>query len=216
MWVMLIKRIPVQNPPPFISIHWAVEWDSFSHEIRVFERLFNFYAGRTEPFDDIIYDLFRHLSKNNPSYRKDFDVSEITRKNVKSFYEKHRNKIKAYLRTRTLYDKHGEVSNWFGAMKIRFKDDEIRIFPHEYSIISKKNMHIYMNETHELVPSDTASKKFIEQNLTKRQRPIYEASLMDGCTHFQAMLNTMGKPIDDFPDPIGYYVAKPQYLNIFE
>lgn len=217
MWVMIIKKLSIQNPPPRCSIHWAKNYDNLDRETKQFRGLFSFSSYLTEAHQNIAYALMKYLCKGKEPYLKDYDISDITKNNVNSFYEQHREKIREFLADKDLYDPMwmGLEPNYFGAKRIVFEEEEFVIFPHEYSIVSLENMHIYMEDSHELVPGNTAEKRFIRDNLSKGQRRIYDASLVDGCNHRQAILNVMGKPIDDFPEPIGWYKMKPEYQAYF-
>jgi len=110
------------------------------------------------------------------------------------------------------YDLYGVVPNFGKARKIIYRGSQIRVFSHECTFISdfKKFAKAY-----DLIAGDTAGEMLMDRHLTKGQRFIFDAALMDGCDEYQAMLVVMGKEVNDVPAPIGWFRLKESYANYF-
>lgn len=115
----------------------------------------------------------------------------------------------------TQEDTFGMAPTWARAMKISYKGSDIRVFPHEYSVVRPEVMREYVFgvegegiPSHTLVENNEASKMMLKIAKDTDLRTIYEAALVDGCNHAMAEMVTLGVPIDDvsyeFP-PIGWY-----------
>jgi hypothetical protein len=129
------------------------------------------------------------------------------------------------------YDEHGGIApdlrsrlwnepDWKGARKIRFKNNDIRIFPHEFNPLSTDVMRTLINGSVLLLhkQSSTASEEPITTELEGEARVIYEEALVAGCDHAQAMMVAHGIdptiPDAEFP-PIGWYSCVPEYARHF-
>lgn len=113
------------------------------------------------------------------------------------------------------YDYFGKVPNWDGAMKIHYKGQDIRVFPHEFNLLPPDRMRNYVFglegegvPTHVLEPTDEAGEHMLKIVKDGDLRQIYDAALVDGCTPAQAEMVALGIPLDEgaieFP-PMGWY-----------
>lgn len=112
-----------------------------------------------------------------------------------------------------------DADEWEGARKIRYKNSEIRVFPHEFNLVETKFIEEMVNGgAHALVPESVAEEAMIHKVLKKGQREIYEAALIDGCTEAQAMATALGQDVTlpnwKFP-PIGWYRPAEKYAKFF-
>jgi hypothetical protein len=113
----------------------------------------------------------------------------------------------------------GREPDYANARRIRFAERDVRVWPHEFSAIKPEKMRFLVNENAlTLESSDVASDTLIEKALKKGQRFIYEAALVDGCNHAEAMMVAFGKdptiPDADFP-LIGWYKCADEYARMF-
>jgi hypothetical protein len=126
--------------------------------------------------------------------------------------------------TATFYSHFGKDPNWIGARKIHFAGSDIRVFPHEFTVLKPENMRFYVfgdhysEASHEFVSEETATDQMVKGILEGDDRFVYDAALVDGCNPAQAMATAMGMDIT-IPDsefaPLGWYRAKPEVLEIF-
>ncbi len=117
----------------------------------------------------------------------------------------------------------GKEPNWADARQILYKEEVIRIFPHEFNAVGER-MKLYVvgegesEPSHHLVPSTVAEERLLRDVKTGVRKEIYDAALMDGCTHAQALMVAWGKDItlDDFEVPaIGWYRCRREYAELF-
>jgi hypothetical protein len=127
------------------------------------------------------------------------------------------------------------MPDWDNAVAIFYKGEKIRVFPHEFSKMTRGKMHEYIigNEgfltSHELVTADviTAAQKRLDEITDEALKPIRDAALLDGASPEMAMQIAMGvdvlvpdegieDPDDDcgFP-PIGWYRCHEEYAKYF-
>ena len=98
-----------------------------------------------------------------------------------------------------------------GAMAIYYKGEKIKVWRYEYSEMKMENWPLYYPEMYDLIPDGKTAELMISLRLTKSQRPIYDAALVDGCNDYQALLVATGNNVDDAPAPIGWFKIKPEY-----
>ena len=114
---------------------------------------------------------------------------------------------------------HWGIEPDFGtARKIIFEGEQIRIFDYEFSAPSPENLHIYINESHELMAGSVAEEDFINNTLCGKKKILYQSARIMGCDHYQAMLTVMGVDIFDPKyevPPIGWYKIRPEYGQYF-
>jgi hypothetical protein len=208
---MIIKIVDVSieiRPEP-LGIYWGVPWGV---DDKILSQML------TQMRADDLEDLCKSL--NFP-----YHCVLATRANGKPRYnqllEQHREDIISKLEgfTTELVDNmsgiEGLSPNRAGKLRIMVNDHPVGIFPHEFSILTEENMSIYLEDhCHELCLSGQAEEEL--EHLTKEQKPIYEASLLDGCNHYEATLNSMGKKIvTGFPPAIGWYKPHPDLVAQF-
>ncbi len=219
MWIMLRTKLPTEVSPPKMSLFWSVLWPG--------------------PWDDSMLGKIDRSGFGIGAY----DPEETTDKRVKGRLTKRQLESFDYrplseeeLKKEVFLDKNGFgfVPNWARARKIHYKETDIRIFPHEFSDIDNEKMQFYLNENaFEIVPNSVAENtliygsdgrtvedrpKFISEYPQSEQRLIYEAALIDGCTHAQALIVAFGgDPSDEVSTipPIGWYKLKPEYASVF-
>lgn len=111
--------------------------------------------------------------------------------------------------------------NWAKARKIVFDGEEIRLFSHEYSVVKEENLHAYVyseEPSHVFRAGNTAEFVLIEKALETDDKLVYDAALVDGATHAQALATALGVDITtaglEFP-PIGWYEMVEEYKRIF-
>lgn len=109
--------------------------------------------------------------------------------------------------------------DYLGARKIRYKGENIRVWPHEFSEIETPKLMGWINqEAFELISDSVAEEELIEEVLSKGKRKVYDAALVDGCTSAQAMMVAFGKdPTLEDPElpAIGWYKCAEQYARYF-
>lgn len=127
-----------------------------------------------------------------------------------------------------LYDEFGKQPNGQKARQILYKGQTIRVWANEFSVLGKENMRLYVlgddnaDPSHEFVPEGVASEKNLRNILEEDDRFIYDAALLDGCSHQQALQVALGNEVvesetgSDFGfAPIGWYRCVPGYAEIF-
>jgi len=119
----------------------------------------------------------------------------------------------------------GLEPNYIKARAIQYKGHSIRVLPHEYKQMPSDKMRDYtqglMGEeipSHELVAVGPGDEALISAALKGEQQHIYDAALVDGAIHEQALLTALGVDLfavgADYP-PIGWYRCKPEYASIY-
>lgn len=114
-------------------------------------------------------------------------------------------------------DLWGKEPNWKKARAIFYKGEKIRVFPHEFSVLKSENMASYANgNALELVEDESITKVLGGRTLkTRSQHEVYDAALVDGCNHWEAMMVAFGEePTGDFP-PVGWWRLREDYASIF-
>lgn len=115
------------------------------------------------------------------------------------------------------YDHFGKEPNWNKTVRIRYDNQDIRLFAHEFSVTTKENMDIYLNEdgAYELRPYDIQGDMLMSFLLNKEFLPTYEAALLDGCPPNLAQLVALGQDFDVEYPPVGYYEPHPELVAMF-
>lgn len=120
----------------------------------------------------------------------------------------------------------GVDPEWDNAVKIFYKGSEIRVFPHEFSILSDERMRLYIfgdnngDPSHQLVMADVATPEqfAINEILDEATKPIHDAALLDGASEAMATAVALGMdvslPDSQFP-PVGWYRCRVEYAEIF-
>lgn len=124
----------------------------------------------------------------------------------------------------SVFTQLGREPNWLGARKVHFQGADVRLFPNEFSLMNDGKMRLYVlgdgeeEGSHVFMSGDAAGAELLDAALNGEQKPIYDAALVDGATHEQALIVALGGDISDeemsFP-PIGWYRVKPKYGLIF-
>ncbi len=100
------------------------------------------------------------------------------------------------------------------AVKIIYEGEAIRLYPHEFNEDKGLLKELLVEQAVIFHPFAVAPGKSLP-NLTEEQREIYDAALVDGCDHFQALLVVFGKDPEDTLPPTGWYELKPEYREWF-
>jgi hypothetical protein len=125
----------------------------------------------------------------------------------------------------TILDQTGYVPNEEKAVGIWYKKHQIRLFPHEYSIMTPERMRDYIFGiegeniiTHELVPRAEADSLMLQLAEDTDLRAVRESAIIDGCNEAQAYALLLGMDIEvassDYP-PVGWWRCKHEYAGIY-
>jgi hypothetical protein len=208
MWIMLIKKLPTKPSPPKLSIFWSDEWMNEEIVVSQFKRMYG--TWRRDGLKEI-----------DPNFFLDEDGNRLNDTLLQA-------KMIAWMQVkesdRLYYEGFGADANWAKARSIFYKGERIRVFPEEFSILTHENMSLYIGMTgdapsHELVPDTVSSQKVVHEALEGSLKEVYDAALVDGCTHAQAVAMALGIGFDDpagesglasFP-PMGWYRCIPEY-----
>ncbi len=201
-WVMIISQLPIETPPPYMSIFFAIPYPmDIQSELktiknnkieRVRRALWKFYGYEREAVNEMSNEEVLKLNEN----------LEINLDLIDGIY----------------YDDFQlDTNRRLGALQIRYEGQQIRVFPEEYSVIKKEHMPIYTSFCifHEVL-SDFSD--FWKKPKNPDERFIYEAALIDGCNDFQANNVLSGKnadEVDDLPPPNGWYEVPKKYCEYF-
>ena len=112
----------------------------------------------------------------------------------------------------------GKEPRWDQARKIVYKDQQIRVVPHEFSELTTKKMKLYLDGSHELIPGNVAEQDIMDSLLRGSKKRVYEAALVEGCTKYEARLMALGVDISEghYEIPaIGWYRIRPEYGLVF-
>jgi len=185
MWIMLITKLPTRPSPSKMSIHWAVPWPNKKLAEKQFKRV-------------------------SPKYK--FKKSRKKSRFVQGGPELEYSPIsKTYF---CQMWKGLQEPYWAGARKIHFGDVDIRVFPHEFSILTPENMHSYVSGSHEFVAGNAAGDKLMYDVTDGDLRLIHDAALLDGCNERQAVQMALGIDVSDehlYPEPLGWYRITKEY-----
>ena len=202
-WVMITTRLPVKDPPPFMSIFFAVPWP-----MDIPTSWQKIKQDKIEDVKKVLYTLY--------DYSKE-DINLMSDDEIINLNKEHR--IDHSLINGNYYNQFQfEVERRLNAMQIRYNGQQIRIFSNEYSDIKKENMALYAETFifHEVL-SDFSD--LWEKPKDPDEKFIYEAALLDGCNNFQASNILNGKTaeeVDDFPVPNGWYEVPEIYRAFFD
>lgn len=207
---MLREKLPTEVSPPKMSIFWSVPWYNNPVELK-----------------EVTNQIMRHMLQE--SGRDRYLSSEEFERLIRNpeDYEELSVRVKKYIdENETLFSitGFGREPNQARARKIRYKDEDIKVFPHEFSIISHENMKLYVQGdesgecSHELVTTDVAEETLLKEVTEGELKPILEAAQLDGCTLAQAILVALGMdislPDSEFP-PLGWYRVKKEYGLVY-
>lgn len=212
MWIMITREIPVlkEFQPKPMDIYWALPWNDTRPKIRevlalLDKRELNSILKMFIPkMDDRPY-LSRF--RNTTRWKNDqiFDNIELS------------NQILDYISTFHFFPDKNEIGftpNNLGKMRIIVNNENVGIFPHEFSKIKKEDMKEYLEKSHKLVMTDYIKEVF--DTFDEDQKFIRDAAMLDGCDYDQASRVAIGKdPAFDFPTPLGYYSCHEKYRSLF-
>ena len=192
-WIMLTEKLPTVVSPPKMSIFYATPWD---YDIERVKRDWLKYRYEGTP-----------SVENYRSFKREQMFPSLNHM-VKELQE---NKVD------TVSDLWSGVSSptESSAMKIMYKGEQIKVWGHEYNDMKVENWNEFYPQAYDLIPDTDVQSMYMDIKLTKGQRAIFDAALVDGCTNFQALLVTTGQDIDGSPAPIGWFRIKPEYGLIY-
>jgi hypothetical protein len=98
---------------------------------------------------------------------------------------------------------------------ILFKGERIRVYDHEYSIMTPKKFNDYYPEAYDFI--EESASIVPQANLDKDQKAIYDAARVDGCNDFQALLVSLGGSAEEseIPPPMGWFKIKDEYGRVY-
>ena len=109
----------------------------------------------------------------------------------------------------------GRNPDLLNARAIRFDGETIRVWPHEFSVMTTEKMRFYVAEqggAYTLRPEDATPgsplvKLLQDVTLDTDQRFVRDAALVDGCTPEQATLVALGEDVLEATEfaPLGWY-----------
>jgi hypothetical protein len=201
MWIMIITKLSTEVSPPKMSMFWSLPWpDDKISRMQI--------ARAMEDDEDRIQTRTRRRRRAEPSYR---DIDDYAAKHNLS-------EVTKWPALR------GFEPNWIGARKIHYKHNDIRVFPHEFSVLKPESMRMYIlgidggGHSHELVTDDVAQEKLVEQTLNTDQRFLYEYALLEGANPPQATMAALGYDVtveDAEFLAIGWYRCLREYAEFY-
>ena len=224
-WIILIKKLPTDPSPPKLSLHWAVPWpdDTWAKKQAntCSECGFEVTRKKNKYYDPVEDDPSEEWNltcdcEKGPTLNVTPEDREVV--SPIGFY----GQIK--VNGKTCYIALGKEHNWTGAVKINYKQEDIRCFPDEFNYLSAKSMREYINSgSHELVVSEhKPTEQVYDMIMNTDQRLVYEAALLDGASHNQAIMTAASGQIfvdegaTDIEFPVlGWYRCIPEYAGIF-
>lgn len=209
MWIMLTTKLPTNPSPPKLSMFWSVPWpDDVNSK----------YQKR------ICIECGQEVENPHEEDGSIYKNKRYTRMTIGQCGCEG-GSVFATEQTRTLPDKFGLLEpNWIGARMIRYKGSDIRVFPHEFSVMKLENMRLYIlgsghnSQSHELVKDEIVSSKMESLIMDTELKAVYDAALLDGCTEEQAYLTVSGQDITDEEvefAPLGWYRCMRHYAELF-
>jgi hypothetical protein len=192
-----------------LSIFWSVPWYDNPEEVK-----------------EVIESIMRTMLINEHGK---FQCWRDFKRSIKDpeEYKRLSKRVKKYIDENDTFPSRngfGREPNLARARKIRYKDEDIKIFPHEFSVISKENMRLYVQgdddseNSHDLITTDVAEETLLREITEGELKPIVEAAQLDGCTMAQAILVALGMDITipeaEFP-PLGWYKIKPEFGLVY-
>lgn len=195
-WIMLTTKLSTHPSPPKLSIFWSTPW----------------------PLDDYVAKLDEIKGRmRRAAERLGATIDAVT----------------LDAKAREEYDeKHGEFATPFGrnpdflnARRIHFDSHDLRVWPHEFSVMTADKMHYYIavEEAYTLRPEGVgkgaATERLIANaTLDTDQRFVRDAALVDGCTDQQALLVALGQDVLEPStfEPLGWYkLTNKQAINAY-
>lgn len=228
MWIMLIKKLPVNPSPPKLSIHWSTPWIDMKFvrpQLETWLQEEDFpdapkqFKGKAEGYMKLL-----QLWASEHGLDEQFFVDENGKLLDTDFIQE---KLVFILAQKNIiHSPFGSENNWAGARKIHYKDQDIRIFPDEFSVMDTNKMNYYLGMdgeegSHELVPGSVADATLVQEILAGSLKEIFDAAMVDGCTPDQATamafgieVSAQGINLNDFP-AIGWYRCKKHYAVMY-
>jgi hypothetical protein len=194
MWIMLTTKLPVKPSPPKLAILWSTPWLDQEKINDQFKRFKDYHEGQWDDPREAKLKAWKMVCETEDYFFDEFDFGK----------------------------EHVEAR----ARAIMYKGEKIKVFPAEYSSMTDEKMSLYVqgdgsgDPSHYLVEDgNSIAEDFIIKGILDGEiRPIYEAALIDGCTHAQAMMTAMEMDIT-LPDAqypaIGWYRCHPQYAQLY-
>lgn len=189
-WIMLHTKLSTVVAPPRLSIHFSTPWP-LVRQPDVSER--------------------KRKTAENAKIRRTLEATkDMTDEEIDFFLSSH--------------EDDDMLENPFGGLEhdcanarsIFFRGERIRVFGDECSIISNDHLNEYYPEAYDLVEELPNVEDKPNFHLSRQQREVVDAALVDGCTRFEALMVANGEPIEGgmFP-PVGWFKIKPEYGRAF-
>lgn len=184
-WIMLIHKLPTHPSPPKLAIFWSTPW----------------------PLEDYV-----------SRYREIVDLVRKGYSDIGAALDE----VRIEARAREEYDeRYGEFShpggltpNFLAARRIHFDGVGLRVWPHEFSVMTNEEMHRYIivEGAYILVPEGAGgaaatARLIMGATLDTDQRFVRDAALVDGCDDQQALLVALGHDVVEPTafEPLGWY-----------
>lgn len=224
MWVSIIKDLPIKNPPPILSVFWAVEWPR--EDLMPYRCLL---CGQQ------VYLPSPEFSRKPPPltavyFRENADIQCLEHKD--GVYPPRELGLECGCgdggpllpskKTRSIPDGvgFGSEPNWLGAVKIVHKGRDVRVFPHEFTPLTDEAISERMTwGCYDLVAEDAPQAETIKFILDNDTRVLYEFALLEGAEENLAMIVAAGGTIEDdmvTAIPVmGWYKLNKEYARYF-
>jgi hypothetical protein len=198
MWIMLITKLGTSVSPPKLSIHWSLPWPD---NVRV----------KLQGSRCLVCNMYLATKRDGTPLKRSLNLTQCNCKGGPTFANKD---------THSIYTPLGSEHNWMGARSIQYMGERIRVFPNEFSILSRERMKAYCEESHELIPMKVYGSETtrIDAVLDSDQRFVKDAAMVDGCTEHEGLMVALGMDITiedaEFP-AAGWYKCKETVASSF-
>jgi len=190
-WIMLTKKLPTVVSPPKMSIFYATPWNYDVDRVKREWFLYK-YSHRGQSF--------KSFERNDKFPSLNEMVEELQEANITSVIDPVRG---------------GTEPTESTAVRIFYRGEQIKVWGHEYNDMKVENWSEFYPQAYDLIPDTDVQTMYMDTRLTKGQRTVFDAALVDGCNDFQALLVATGQDIDGSPAPIGWFRIKPEYGLIY-
>lgn len=220
MWISIITRLPIENPPPLLSVFWSVPWPDGEHSEKV-----------------VCFDCGEEVGIKEAGSRRVRDLKFSELEGLGIVWNRTLGYLPRELDTRcgcetsgsariqgkdarAIYTKapFGKENNWAGARKIVHLGRDVRVFPNEFNTLTDEALSERL-EAYELVAEDAPQSALVQYILDSDQKVLYEFALLEGADENTALQVATGSNIDENElsniQPLGWYKLLPAYQAYF-
>lgn len=226
MWITINTRLPIQNPPPKLSMFWSVPWPD--HEYASKQGVTCLECGEVIRKGPRYAKVTREeLLEGATSYHGKLYLERgkftcgcngdpiVVSEDADSLPD-----VAASFLLKDPKQSPFREQNWVGARKIRYMGEDIRVFPNEFNPCTPQKMaELIFGEAYELIPDDVATEKLLGTLKDSDQKVLYEYALLEGADHNQAVQAALGMDVTvnetQFP-AVGWYRLRPEYAAFFD